>query len=213
MHQLVRQQPQLACLARYLHGRDQWSNTCPTQIERGDIWNQLNAMQGIRCAYCEGSLTEANRHIEHFRQRGRYSQGTFEWVNLFGSCNRESSCGKYKDKCPAYPPADLIKCDIEDPEHFLVFTPNGNVSARSGISPAEAHRARETIRIFNLNGVLGHIRKAEVAGYIQTAEEFAEMANHFQESEWLPLLQQEVSNIAHLPYATAIKHVLTNQSS
>lgn len=212
MHQLVRQQAQLPCLARYRHGRDQWSYTTPTQVERGVIWDELNAMQGHRCAYCEGSLTESNRHIEHFRQRDRYPQGTFDWTNLFGSCDREESCGKHKDKCGAYPPGDLIKCDVEDPERFLVFTPNGNVSARAGLSPTDAHRANETIRIFNLNGVLKHIRKAEVAGYIQTAEDFATMATFSEEHEWLPMLQEEVNNTSHLPYATAIKHVLTRQS-
>jgi hypothetical protein len=52
-----------------------------------------------------------------------------------------------------------------------------------------------------------------VSGYIQTAETFAEIAKEYDEKEWLPLLQEEIQKISHLPFATAIKHVLTRQSN
>ena len=157
-------------------------------------------------------MGETSRHIEHFRQRSRYPQGTFDWHNLFGSCNRTGTCGDHKDKCGVYPHQDLIKPDIEDPEVFLVFTPNGSVRARANLSPEAQHRAKETIRILALDGALSQIRRAEVAGYIQTAEFFIELAQDFPEEEWLPELLQEIQNTAHLPFATAIKHVLTRQS-
>ncbi|MDF5828215.1 TIGR02646 family protein [Pseudomonas aeruginosa] len=51
-------------------------------MERSGIWAKLDTMQGQRCAYCEALMSETNRHIEHFRQRGRYPQGTFDWSNL-----------------------------------------------------------------------------------------------------------------------------------
>jgi hypothetical protein len=38
------------------------------------------------------------------------------------------------------------------------------------------------------------------------------LADQFPTGEWQPLLQEELDNIASLPYATAIRHVLTNQS-
>lgn len=212
MHKLHRDPVPPSGLNNYQHGRDTWSRTCPTQQERDAIWEKLNAMQGQRCAYCEGQMDQANRHIEHFQQRGRYPQGTFNWHNLFGSCNRVGTCGDHKDKCGVYPHQNLIKSDIEDPEVFLVFTPNGSIRPRSNLSPDDDHRAKETIRILALDGVLNQIRRAEVAGYIQTAEAFAELAQHFPEDEWLPELQQEIQNTAHLPFATAIKHVLTRQS-
>jgi len=176
------------------------------------IWEKLNVMQGQRCAYCEGTIDEANRHIEHFRQRGRYPQGTFDWHNLFGSCNRHGSCGDHKDKCGAYAHQVLIKPDVEDPETFLVFTAAGAIRPRAKLDADEHNRASETIRILGLDGKLNQIRRAEVIGYIQTAEIFAEMAQEFPEDEWLPLLQEEIRNTAHLPFATAIKHVLTRQS-
>lgn len=212
MHRLHHDPAPPAGLGHYRHGQHAWSNTCPTPDERKAIWDKLDAMQGERCAYCEGPMGIGNRHIEHFRQRDRYPQGTFDWPNLFGSCNRLGTCGDHKDKCGHYPHADLIKPDAEDPEAFLVFTPTGAIRPRAGLSPHDQHRAKETIRILGLDGALNQIRRAEVSGYIQTAEVFAEMAESFSEEEWLPLLQEEIQNIAHLPFATAIKHVLTRQS-
>ena len=214
MHQLQRDPTQPKGLSNYQHGRDTWSNTCPNQEERQAIWDKLNAMQGKRCAYCEADISGDSKHIEHFRQRSRYPQGTFAWDNLFGSCNRQNSCGKHKDeKAAPYNDADLVKPDIEDPESLLVFDPNGGVSPRKGLSPQATQRASETIRVFNLDGVLKAIRRSELAGYVQTAEQFAEMAQHFSEAEWSTLLQEEIDNTTHLPFSTAIKHVLTRQSA
>ena len=212
MHQLNRDPVPPLGLSRYQHGRDTWGRERPTFTERQGIWQKLDSMQAGRCAYCEAQLAEDNRHIEHFRQRSRFQQGTFDWNNLFGSCNRVTSCGKHKDSCGAYIPDDLIKPDEEDPEHFLVFDASGSVSPRKALSPAELQRAAETIRILSLNGVLSQIRRTEVVGYVQTAEQFADFAQHFPEDEWLPLLQQELQNIENLPFATAIRHVLTRQS-
>ena len=212
MHKLQRDPVQPACLGRYQHGQDTWSMQSPTDPERGDIWMKLGAMQRQCCAYCEAPLEEGARHIEHFRQRSRHPQGTFSWDNLFGSCNRQGTCGNHKDQCGIYLHTDLVKPDAEDPEDFLVFLPNGSVRPRANLSPADFHRATETIRVLNLDGVLRQIRYSEVIGYAQTAETFAELASQFDESEWLPLLQDELNQTAHLPYATAIKHVLTRHS-
>lgn len=212
MHRLHRDPVAPIGLSHYRHGLHSWSKTCPTAVERADIWDKLNAMQGQRCAYCEGPMGTDNRHIEHFRQRARYPQGTFDWHNLFGSCARAGTCGDHKDKCGNYPPDDLIKPDEEDPELFLVFTPQGAIRPRANLAPRDAVRATETIRILKLDGALNQIRRSEVAGYIQTAEAFAEMAESYSEDEWLPLLEEEIQNTAHLPFATAIRHVLTRQS-
>ena len=94
MHRLQRGAAPI-CLARYRHGRDNWSAL--DGADRTEIWQTLEAMQSQRCAYCEAAIAEGNRHIEHFVQKGRDPRVTFQWDNLFGSCNREDSCGKYKD--------------------------------------------------------------------------------------------------------------------
>jgi len=212
MHKLTRPTAP-ACLSQYQHGRDSWGDL----IENGhvgEIWLKLDEMQQQRCAYCECAIKtdkdNSNSHIEHFRQRrsSSHPQGTFLWSNLFGSCNRQDSCGKHKDELPAYNHQDLIKMDVEDPEHFLEILPDGNVIPVNGLSQAERHRAEETIRIFNLNGSLRQMRETAIKGYIQTAEELAGYAEEFDEADWLPLLQEELDRIKDLPFTTAIKHTL-----
>lgn len=200
-----------SCLATFKHGANNWGDV--TSDQKKEIWKGLDAMQGQRCAYCEADISSADKHIEHFVQKGRDVTQTFVWGNLFGSCCREDSCGKHKDaKARPYSDADLIKPDVEDPEQFLVFEPLGGVRPRQGLGQADAKKASETIRIFNLDGVLSAIRRREVAGYVQTAEE---IASFFELDPALgqQALQDELTATSHLPFATAIKHVLSNQSA
>lgn len=218
MHHLHRDPQAPACLKNYRHGSDKWSMQSPTPTERGEIWAKLHAMQGCRCAYCEAEISEGKRHIEHFRQRDRYTQGTFDWNNLFGSCDRESTCGTHKDRCGAYPPEELIKPDVEDPDEFLVFDPQGGVHPKAGLTPDKHRRAQQTIRILNLTGGgLPHMRRAAASGYLQLLEVWAEYAQQFPEEEWRPLVEQELAQelaqTAQLPFATAIRHTLTQASA
>lgn len=215
MHKLSRPAAIPGGLNSYSHNIDTWCMTSPTPVERQAIWQALDAMQGQRCAYCEAMLEpdSNSRHVEHFRQRSRYRQGTFDWNNLFGSCNRQGTCGNYKDKCGIYDPAQLIKPDVDDPDDYLVFDSVGGVSPRDNLDPASLMRAKETIRILNLKGGgLRKIRELEIMGYLQFVEAWAELATNFPESEWRPIVESELASqlaqIAHLPYSTAIRHVL-----
>jgi uncharacterized protein (TIGR02646 family) len=203
-------------LHRYTHHTHEWGMASPKPAERQDIWVALDTMQGQRCAYCEAALdsNSQRRHIEHFRQRGRYPQGTFDWHNLFGSCNRKGTCGDHKDKCGAYDHTHLIKPDVENPDEFLVFDAHGGVSPRAGLDANSHQRAKETIRILNLTGGgLRQIRESEVKGYLQFVEAWEEFAQSCPEPEWRPLVESELADqlaqTAHLPYATAIRHVLS----
>lgn len=197
------------CLATFRHGANNWGDVSTAQ--KLEVWVLLNTMQGHRCAYCEAGIGPSDRHIEHFVQKGRDPRQTFVWSNLFGSCNRDASCGKHKDeKGWPYSAPDLIKPDIEDPETLLVFEPGGAVRPRSGLLAADARRAAETIRVFNLNGVLKAIRRVELMGYLQTAEEIAEFFG-VDPVLGLQYLDEELQAIAHHPFATAIKQVLTRQ--
>lgn len=209
MHQL-RRVAVPACLTRYRHGRDKWGPGLPTSAEKAAIWAALDEMQGGRCAYCEADISVTDRHIEHFRQRSRHPKDTFAWDNLFGSCNREDSCGKHKDRCGAYASEALIKPDVDDPERFLLFVSDGTVVPRRELNAAERFRAEETLRVFNLNaksGALRYQRQQAAAGYLQTAELLRELAGENPEA-LLALLQEEVAATEHLPFATAIKQVL-----
>ena len=208
MHKLNRPSAP-TCLSNYQHGANNWSNV--TGEDKKEIWQKLDVMQGKRCAYCEDALQESGRHIEHFEQRSRKPQFSFAWSNLFGSCNKEYSCGKHKDR-QNYNPNDIIKPDVDDPDDYLRFLSNGRIVPRDGLTPVDLNKAKETLRVFNLDhdrGPLRFMRKSHVAGYIQTAEEFGQIAGTFSEAEWRPLLNEELKNVAHLPFATAIRHVLT----
>ena len=214
MHYLPRDPQPPACLAKYQHGRDQWNMSSPTPPERTQIWDKLNAMQGQRCAYCEVGIHRGSQEIEHFRQRSRYPEGTFDWHNLFGACKDKGTCGDHKDKCGDYDPALLIKPDVEDPDHFLVFDAHGGIHPKKDLSPQDHARAEATIRILNLTGQgLRYQRQAAAKGYLQFLEQLDEYASQFPEEEWRPIekqeLAQELTQTAHLPFATAIRHTLT----
>ena len=170
-------------------------------------------MQGDRCAYCESEISSPNRHIEHFVKRNGPNGNrrlTFEWSNLFGSCDREESCGKYKDK-QSFEPDELIKPDRDNPEDYLLFLSDGRIVPRGDLSDANRRSAKETLRVFNLDherGPLRFARERAIAGYIQISEEFARYALEFGEEEWRPLVEEELGRIRDLPYATAIKHTI-----
>lgn len=207
MHKLDRESEPPSGLQRLKQGVNSWSDVTPEL--RDSIWERLNAMQGHRCAYCEATLRTTKRHIDHFKQRRSYPQGTFEWGNLFGSCNRASSCGYGKDRSGAYLANDLIKPDEDNPEAYLLFLPSGVVHSRAGLNSRDSRRAEETIRILGLNGDLSEIRRRAVGPYLETAEAFMQMSEEYEVEKWLPLLKEELRAVVDLPFATAIRHVLT----
>ncbi len=209
MHKLDRG-PAPGCLRAYRPGRDDWGSV--TDDHRAHLWQALEAMQGKRCAYCEAETPEYRRHIEHFIQRSRNSQVTFQWDNLFGSCNRMDTCGKNKDHLAgSYNPAELLKPDVDDPDDYLVFVYDGTIQVRQGLTEAQQRRARETLRVFNLDadyGPLRQMRKDAVAGYLQTAEELWSMIDDFPDDEWQQLLKSELAAVADQPFITTIRHIL-----
>lgn len=203
------------CLAGFLHGRDTWDDV--REEYRTELWNALVAMQGNRCAYCECEIFQGERHIEHFRQRGRYPAGTFDWRNLFGSCNSLDSCGKHKDTCGNYDPACLIKADDEEPDDFFVFVKDGTIAAREGLNASARMRAEETLRIFNIDakhGRLREMRRAAVLGHWHTIEEVSEFAAIDPDNEygWREFLEAEVQNALGLPFSAVIRHALISIS-
>ena len=143
-----------ACLGRYHHGRDRWSDLATTEADYQEVRDRLDELQRLRCAYCESDLSrESTRpHVEHFERRSRARQKTFDWGNLFRSCTHPEQCGKFKDeRAGAFVVGDILKPDQDDPRRYLFFATDGKVHPRTGLSPAERHRADETIRVFALN--------------------------------------------------------------
>ena len=150
--------PAPACLSRFRHGKNQWNELTTSKQYNAEVWQQLEAMQGRFCAYCERSIrqnTQTSRpdaHIEHFYRRRDEPRKTFDWCNLFGSCNDKNTCGRHKDnKAQHINSAQVCKPDIMDPADFLQFLPDGSVQPKYGIEASKQHIAEYTIAIFNLD--------------------------------------------------------------
>lgn len=205
------------CLAQFKHGQDNWSVISKNGLTN-DIWEKLNNMQHRFCAYCECQLPEDNtkRHIEHFIQRDQVPRVTFNWDNLFGSCNNPNRCGKYKDKAPAAKKIDLTKVckpDLNDPSKLLLFLKSGKVRARSGLTAQNKEVAKNTITVFNLDGdsTLENSRRAAIAGEESSAANYWEMLAADVTGELAELLETELSDalsrIEKLEHSTALKHL------
>ena len=151
MHRLQRPSgpPELA--EAPARGASHWNDLEPH--ERAAIRRALKAMQEDRCAYCEGILKD-RCHIDHFRKRSDFPRRTFDWANLYLSCNVPHHCAHHKDNlhgddAPRYD--DLIDPCRDDPEDFLVFLSDGSITPREHLGDNERRRAIETIRVFQLN--------------------------------------------------------------
>ena len=199
-----------ACLGTFQPGRDRWSDVSPEQ--KAEIWDSLREMQGERCAYCECDIETQRRHIEHFIQKGRVPQETFNWANLFGSCCAKDTCGDLKDRVGAYNHTDVIKPDIDDPDDFLLYLSDGTIRPLKDLHQDQEVKARTTLDVLGLhhnNGPLRNMRRKAVVGYIQTAETFAEWSSEDPENtlDWRAELEEELQKVADLPFSTAIRHM------
>jgi uncharacterized protein (TIGR02646 family) len=199
------------CLGSYHHGTHTWNNVA--SAHKAEIRTQLETLQGKRCAYCEGDLESLGQHIEHFRRKSAHPALTFDWDNLFWSCDRKDSCGHFKDRgAGPYNVADLINSCSDEPDDFLVFRADGTISVRQGLPANNQQRAEETLRVFALDangGRLRSMRKAAVSGYVDQANEAFDLG--FSPDEIRALFASELQIARNLPFCTAIRHVLTER--
>lgn len=140
--------------------------------EHSAIATALYEQQEGYCAYCGIKINEKQTggHIEHLERRSDNPQRTFDWNNMFFSCNNHDSCGKFKDNTKQkYIVNDIVDPSTEDPADFFTFDTLGNILP---LNDSTKHRAEETIRIFNLRESERLKRKrAEIAqtviGYLE----------------------------------------------
>jgi uncharacterized protein (TIGR02646 family) len=193
------------CLAELSPGVHSWDDV----KNKAEIRAGLELMQGRRCAYCEGSLDALGQHIDHFRRRHHSPELTFNWNNLYWSCYQPDSCGRYKDHDAwPYNVDDLIDPCVEDPDSFFRFRSDGTISVRPGLSTLAKHKAEETLRVFNLNPTWGRLRtmrKAVLSSYLYMVDD----ASGFALTELQDIFKDELAATEHLPFSTAIRHVLT----
>ena len=210
MHYLDRTAaPRPPCLDEYTYPAQNWGNVndCKPAIR-----SALIVIQGERCAYCEGPLFDG-RHIEHFRRKNpaHFPELTFEWTNLFLSCQSQRHCGHFKDRpgAPQYNPDDLIKPDVDDPDEFFYFYSTGEVRVRNNMVGVQGGPAVETIRVFGLDdpALVGRRRKAVAPWKRQMEPDMNELSS-WPAGDRHQYLSDELAAVADLPYATTIRHFL-----
>lgn len=197
------------CLARYRHGEHQWDDL--TAPHRAEVRAHLERLQGRRCAYCEGSLDALGHHVEHLRCRDRHPKRTFDWGNLYWSCTQDDSCGRYKDHQAApYNVDDLIDPCDDDPDHFFRFRSDGSIDLAPGLSAREQHRARETLRVFNLNPAHGRLRvmrKLVADAYNQQEPNILRTLMDFDEDTRQAFILGELQRAEESFFGSVIRHL------
>lgn len=189
---------------------------CLKDQDKADIRDAIVAFQGNNCAYCETGL-DKGRHIEHFAKKDKFPQKTYEWDNLFLSCQSGTHCGHFKDSkkskfSKTYDYHDLIKPDVDDPSDFLFFSINGEVSPKHTLIDKKLKaKAELTINVFNLNeNDLKNIRRSvlksnkEIIEYIysldieQTAQLLEEYKHFYSQQQFSAALLDLLLNVPQI---------------
>lgn len=197
------------CLSKYRHGRDTWNDV--SSADRQEIRDCLREMQGHRCGYCEASVDDFGHHIEHFRRKSIFPQLTFTWDNLLLCCGKDDCCGHYKDNNGwPYDPETLVNPTVDEPDDFFYFRESGVIDVRSGCDDARAHRARETLRVLNLNhwGRLRPMRARQLQWYKDMDPDVFDQLMALEEEDRRAYIAEELNATAGEPFCTIIRHFL-----
>ena len=100
-----------------------------------------------KCVYCESALEVTTYlEIEHYVAKTIAPELAFEWTNLLPACRLcNNAKGEHDHK------GALLKPDAEDPEpYFWIHPDTGKLEPHTRLDEAHAHRAKETIRICDL---------------------------------------------------------------
>ncbi|MGK4007144.1 retron system putative HNH endonuclease [Sorangium sp. So ce1036] len=196
------------CLAGYRHGTHTWAHV--DAADKGAIRAALEQMQGRRCAYCEGDLEALGKHIEHFRRKHAFPHLTFAWVNLYWSCDQRDSCGRHKDHdAGPHNPDDLVDPCVDDPDRFFRFRSDGTIDVRPGLSASDVRRARETLRVFNLDpahGRLRSMRRRVLEGYCARETGILEFLEGLTPEDRRTIISEELACTSGEPFSTIIRH-------
>jgi uncharacterized protein (TIGR02646 family) len=169
-------------------------------------------MQGERCAYCEASIDDMGYHIEHFRRKHHFPHLTFTWSNLLLCCGKDDCCGHFKDRGGSpYNINDLIDPTNEDPDDFLWFHESGVVDVRGGCDALKTQRARETLRVLNLNerhGRLRQMRARQLQWYKDMAPDVFQELMGWPPDDRREYIKTELAETAMQPFCTIIRHFL-----
>lgn len=138
----------------------------------------LEEEQGNQCAYTELPLKyERNdSHIEHLKRKDSafFPELTFEWTNLFVSCNASDFGGKYKDETylRGKGKADnllILNPSIDNPADFFELKSWGELTIKENLIETDRRKAKITRDAFNLNHNSLIKRRAEM---IQSVKDY-----------------------------------------
>lgn len=185
--------------------------------EKEEIRDCLLTMQSHRCSYCERRTGKEKHegHIEHFRKQCNHRGLVLDWENLFWSCVDINCCGKHKDDCDIvhgtgtkrrYEDDHILNPSTDDPEEYLVFLDDGTVRVRDGLLPENELRAKETLRVFNLDSssFLRSSREDAIRPYKSTIDSLLTLGVDVVTK----YVREQLPRIEKAPFCTAIKHYL-----
>lgn len=116
---------------------------------RQELRAHILGEQGNCCAYTEIRLNESGHcHIDHYRTRNLFPEKTFDYDNMFVSCNSEEYGAKFKDKqiTSKSDYNDLINPIEDQPSDYIEFAFTGDI-----LPVSNATKGENTIACFNLN--------------------------------------------------------------
>ena len=148
---------------RYREFRDYEGGTAYKELVAG-----LMALQRGLCGYCEISLTDSHRQIEHIAPQSRHPERALDTTNMMAACQGGSSQSEDEDRFLKPPKRNLscgqAKGDREDPQFvdprtlpalpsLLAVLHDGRVHADPKICRSEDETARieKTIAMLGLN--------------------------------------------------------------
>jgi uncharacterized protein (TIGR02646 family) len=202
-------------LEQYKTENKKWENLQSTDKKlKKLLWSAIEKMQGTYCCYCEIFFNvdkkdprHLDRHIEHFYAKSKYSDKTFDWDNLFGSCGRRggSTCGHHKKDRDS---SDLIKPDHDNPADFLQFSSTGKVEAKSNLDDCQRTRAKTTIEILNLNEQnLVNERQKTISTFQKELNEIDNLKIEEQKKYFYSLEERIISGEEKISFKTALLQV------
>lgn len=163
--------------------------------------DSLKKEQYSLCAYSElrPDLEGLNTHIEHIQPKSKYPNRTFDYSNLVLSALSSKDL-KYlakqdifggHSKLNKYNPTSFISCLGFDCARYFSYLSTGFVCANNKLSASDKDKAKETIKLLNLNSPYLVVKRKE------WVDELDELINDYlQDSTRLKYL----ASIYLLPY-------------
>lgn len=149
------------------NGEKVTSKDFDTLYGKEDVRQQLMDDQCKKCAYCEKSIEDEQRHVDHYRPKSMYNNLAFTWDNLVGAC---WACNlKKHDDFPLDDENNrftereiplLINPYIDDPSEYIAFHEEVAVP-KKGLTGLKLRKAEKTIELLLQRNALENRRRAK----------------------------------------------------